>query len=336
MITAEELYERLRGIAVDHPLCRYSYERCARLAPLINEIQELKVAKNALILAHTYVHPDIIYGVADHVGDSYGLSKKARDAHQEIIVFPAVRFMAETAKILNPGKIVIDPNPNGGCTLSDSITADTVYALRKQYPDHTFLCYINTSAEVKAACDVCVTSSNVYRIIERVPTDKIYFLPDQLMGTNAQNWARARGIDKEILTYPGTCYVHEQIEPETIDIMRQQHDGLVVLAHPECKPSVIAKADVVGSTTQMHQYVMDHQQEPTPFLLLSECGVASRLHVEAPAARVVGGCTLCKYMRSNSLSAIASALREPVGIEIAEGILQRARRCIERMFDYAD
>lgn len=333
---AEELYEKLKGIAVDNPLCRYSYERCAALAPIIDEILEMKAQKNALILAHTYVHPDIIYGVADHVGDSYGLAKNARDANCEVIVFPAVRFMAETAKILNPDKIVIDPNPNGGCSLADSITDKDVYRLRDQYPNHTFVCYINTTAAVKAACDVCVTSSNIYRIIERLPTDKIFFVPDRLMGENLKVWLAKKGIKKEVLTYPGTCYVHEQFDPEAIDLMRKQHKDLVVLAHPECKPEVVAKADVVGSTTAMHNYVMEHKQEKRPFLLLSECGVASRLAIEAPEARIVGGCVLCKYMRSNSLNAVASALRDPVGIEINETVLTGARRCIERMFEYAE
>lgn len=334
---AEELYEKLKGISVDNPLCRYSFERCLQIAPLVQEINELKAKKNALILAHTYVHPDIVYGVADHVGDSYGLSKKAKEANSEIIVFPSVRFMAETAKILNPEKIVVDPNPNGGCSLADSITAEEVYRLRSEYPDHTFVCYINTSAAVKAACDVCVTSSNIYRILEKLPTDKIYFLPDRLMGDNARNWLKKKGIGKEIATYPGTCYVHEQFDPETIELLRSSYEEeVVVLAHPECKPEVIAKADFVGSTTDMHRYVTIHQEEKSPFLLLSECGVASRLAIEAPKARLIGGCMLCKFMRSNSLKDILKALREPEDLQIDPLVLNRARLCIERMFEYAE
>ncbi len=338
-LTAEELFEKLRSVSVDNPLCTYTYERCLQIAPLINRIQRLKAEKNALILAHTYVHPDIVYGAADHVGDSYGLSKKALSATEQIIVFPSVRFMAETAKILNPEKTVIDPNPNGGCSLSDSITAEDVYRLRERYPSHTFLCYINTTAAVKAACDVCVTSSNFYRILEKIPSDKIYFLPDRLMGENGKNWLKKKGIDKEVLTYPGACYVHEQFEPETIDLIRTSHPGAVVLAHPECKPSVVAKADQVGSTTEMVQYVLDRKRSSTPFLLLTECGVASRLSVEAPEAKLVGGCTLCKYMRSNSLSSIAQALEDPLPsqiVEIAPSALAKARSSLERMFQYAE
>lgn len=339
LITTEELYEKLKRITVDNPLCTYTYERCQLLTPLINEILQLKKEKNALILAHVYVHPDIVYGVADHVGDSYGLSKRARDATEEIIVFPSVHFMPETAKILNPKKVVIDPNPNRGCSLADSITAEDVYRLREQYPNHMFLCYINTTAAVKAACDVCVTSSNFYRILERVPTDKIYFVPDRLMGENGKRWLKEKKIDKEVLTYPGTCYVHEEFEPSAIDQIRRQHSDAFVLAHPECKPEVAVKADFVGSTTEMFQYVKAQEHQNKPFFLLTECGVASRLAVEMPKTRTVGACILCKFMRSNSLTSIAQALREPKEsqiVEIEPQILSDAKACIERMFFYAE
>jgi len=333
------LYERLKNIQVDNPLCEYTHERCLAIAPVIERILELKREKNAVILAHTYVHPDIIYGVADSVGDSYGLSKAACKTSAEMIVFPSVRFMAETAKILNPEKTVIDPNPHGGCTLADSIDAETVYRLREQYPQHTFVCYVNTTAEVKAACDVCVTSSNVYRILERIPNDKIYFLPDRLMGENAKIWLQKRGVKKEVLAYPGTCYVHEEIEQEQVDLIRSQHPDAIVIAHPECKPEVVAKADLVGSTTDMQRYVVENQDAKRPFLLLSECGVASRVSVEVPNVRLVGGCTMCKYMRSNSLSDIEQALRDPKPhqiINIEPEIGRKAMKTLERMFEYAE
>jgi quinolinate synthase len=183
-LSSLELYDKLKSIKTDNPLCEYTKERCERLAPLIHAIQDLKSEKNAIVLAHSYVHPDIIYGVADFCGDSYGLAVEAKKTDADIIIFPAVRFMAETAKILNPDKIVIDPNPHSGCSLADSIDSETVYRLREQYPSHTFVCYINTTAAVKAACDICVTSSNAFHIIEKIPNDKIYFLPDKLMGQN--------------------------------------------------------------------------------------------------------------------------------------------------------
>jgi quinolinate synthase len=304
----------------------------------VDAILKLKAEKNALILAHSYVAADILYSVADHVGDSYGLAKEAKNTDADIIVFVAVRFMAETAKILNPTKTVIDPNPNGGCTLADSIDASTVHRLREKYPYHTFVCYINTSAAVKAACDVCVTSSNVYKIVERIPNDKIYFLPDRLMGQNIQNHLKEKKIDKELLFYDGTCYVHEQFEPWQVDNLKARHPTLKVLAHPECKPSVVQKADLVCSTTGMIDYVKAHKASDTPFLLLTECGIASRLQIEHSDLKLVGTCALCRYMRSNSLDAIHSALLAPIPrqiIDIDSELIISALRCIDAMFHYA-
>jgi quinolinate synthase len=246
--------------------------------------------------------------------------------------------MAETAKILNPEKTVIDPNPNNGCSLADSIDEETVLRLREKHPHHTFVCYVNTTAAVKAACDVCVTSSNVYRILEKIPNDKIYFLPDRYMGENAKNWLEKRGVEKEILIYPGSCYVHEEFKPETIDLIRSDNSDAIVIAHPECTPEVIAKSDLVGSTTDIQRYVAEKQSEKRPFLLLTECGVASRINAEMPGVKLVGGCTLCKYMRSNSLSNIEEALKAPKPhqiIEIEPGIRARAVKTLERMFEYA-
>ncbi len=339
MNTSLKLYEKLKNIRVDNPLCTYTLERCQRLAPLIEQIQELKKEKQALILAHSYVHPDIVYGVADHVGDSYGLAKEAMKTDAKMILFPAVRFMAETAKILNPDKLVLDPNPNGGCSLADSITENQVLSLRDQYPQHTFVCYINTTAAVKAACDVCVTSSNCYKIIEHLPNDKIFFLPDELMGKNIQTYLSEKGIDKELLLYHGTCYVHEEFSSKQIDAVLQLHPKTRILAHPECKPEVTARADLVASTTGLLEHVKHHADDDTPFLLLTECGISSRLQVECPKAQLIGTCQMCRYMRSNSLEAIATALRNPLPsqiIEIPHHIQTAALRSLEAMFYYAE
>ena len=236
MITAEQLYEKLRPIRVGSPLCEFNREHCEGFLPTIQRIEELKKEKNAIILAHNYVAPEILYGVADHTGDSYGLAKIARQSTAEVIVFPAVRFMAETAKVLSPHKTVLDPNPNGGCSLADGINAGDVRRLRQEYPDHTFVCYINTTAEVKALCDVCVTSSNVYKIIQAIDNDNIYFLPDKLMGQNVIDHLESKGVKKNIAVYDGTCYVHEEYAPDAIDFVRQNNPGVDVLVHPECHP----------------------------------------------------------------------------------------------------
>lgn len=337
--SSDELYEVLKDVQVDNPLCSYTKERCSRLYPLIKDIKELKKQKNALILAHSYVHPDIIYGVADHTGDSYGLSLKARDSTEDIILFPSVRFMAETAKILNPSKTVIDPNPNGGCSLAESIDAETVRRLREKHPHHTFVCYINTTADVKAQCDVCVTSTNVYKIIEALPTDKIYFLPDTLMGKNLQKYLADKKIDKELLVYTdGSCYVHESFDEHQVQLLKQKHPNLKVLAHPECSPAVVAEAEMVSSTTGLLDHITTHAKKNDLYLLLTECGIAGRLKVERPDIQLVGMCMMCKYMKSNHLEHIKQSLENPRDeqyVEIPAEVQKRALSCIEAMFRYA-
>lgn len=336
--SAESLYEKLKSIDVDNPLCQYTLKRCERLTPQINKILQLKEEKNAIILAHSYVHPDILYGIADHVGDSYGLSLQAIQTNSSTIVFPAVRFMAETAKILNPEKLIIDPNPNGGCSLSDSITADEVLKLKEQYPKHAFFCYINTTAAVKAACDVCVTSSNVYKIVENYPSDKIFFLPDKLMGLNIRAHLQERGIQKQVLIYDGTCYVHEQFTPNQVDFIKESKPNTVVLAHPECKPDVLKKADYVGSTSMLANYVEKHANIKNHFLLLTECGLTSRLQIEVPQAKMAGTCMLCKYMKSNSLEEIARAMENPTPldiVEIDEETRLQAKKSLDAMFQFS-
>lgn len=332
------LHNRLRKIQTGNALCDYTQEKCTRITPLIEEIQELKREKNALILAHSYVHPEIIYGVADEVGDSFGLAKAAQNASCERIIFPAVRFMAETAKILNPEKIVIDPNPRGGCSLAESITAEEVAKLREEHPDFTFVCYINTTAAVKALCDVCVTSSNVYEILRKIPSEKIFFLPDRFMGKNLQNALERAGVHKEILFSGGSCYVHEQFDFEQIALLKQIDPTLIVLAHPECTPEVVKLADYILSTTGMIELVKKKSAPDKRFLLLTECGILSRLQVECPEANLVGSCMLCKYMRSNSLESIRQALIDPLPSQIITldpEIQTKALRSLEAMFYYA-
>ena len=337
MVTAEKLYEKLKAIHVGNPICQFTKENCELLLPAIERIEKLKHEKNAIILAHNYVAPQIFYSVADYTGDSYGLSKKAKESDADVIVFAAVRFMAETAKILNPKKIVLDPNPNGGCSLADGITNNDVINLRQQFPDHTFVCYINTTASVKAECDVCVTSSNVYKIIEKIPNDKIYFLPDKLMGENVIQNLKTKGIKKNIELWEGTCYVHEEYQPENIDQVRKNFSGIEVLVHPECSSAVVNKADYIGSTSQMLNHVRKSDRDS--FFLLTECGLTGVLQSEFPQKTFAGGCTMCKYMKSNSLEDILNVLENPSPqniIKIDLDTQKRALQCVNRMFEYAD
>ena len=337
MVTAEKLYEKLKAIHVGNPICQFTKENCELLLPAIERIEKLKHEKNAIILAHNYVAPQIFYSVADYTGDSYGLSKKAKESDADVIVFSAVRFMAETAKILNPKKIVLDPNPNGGCSLADGITNKDVINLRQQFPDHTFVCYINTTASVKAECDVCVTSSNVYKIIEKIPNDKIYFLPDKLMGENVIQNLKKKGVKKNIELWEGTCYVHEEYQPENIDQVRKNFNGIEVLVHPECSSAVVNKADYIGSTSQMLNHVRKSDRDS--FFLLTECGLTGVLQSEFPQKTFAGGCTMCKYMKSNSLEDILNVLENPSPqniIKINLDTQKRALQCVNRMFEYAD
>jgi len=335
-LTAEELHARLKHVKVGGNACQYSLRKCAEFIPLINKINELKAEKNAVILAHSYVSPEITYGVADFVGDSYELSKNAKDTQADIIVFSAVRFMAETAKILNPEKDVLIPTLEDGCTLADSLNAETVRGLREKYPEHTFVCYINTTAEVKAECDVCVTSANAGRVIEAIENDKIYFLPDRLMGLNIRADLRRKKIKKDIEIYHGTCYVHEEYDPRMIDNIRLEYPGVKVVSHPECTPEVLEKSDYVGSTSQMISFVS--QDESASYMMLTECGLAGRLQAVLPRKKFVGTCTMCRYMKSNNLENILRVLTNPTArdrIHVDEEVRLRALGSIQQMFRYS-
>ena len=275
--------------------------------------------------------------MGDFVGDSYKLSKDAMSTKADKIVFAAVRFMGETAKILNPHKEVLIPGLLDGCTLADSINASQVRALRKEFPEHTFVCYINTTAEVKAECDVCITSANVYKVVANIPNEKIYFLPDKLMGQNLVKEMQKRGIKKNIEYYHGTCYIHEEYGTEEIAKIRLEYPDVKVVSHPECKTPVCDASDFVGSTSQMLRYMRETTAKE--FLMLTECGLSSVIQAEFPQKKIVGSCTLCRYMKSNTLQDILRVLKHPTArdrVVIAPKVRDRALKCIEMMFHYAE
>jgi len=337
MTTAEKLYEQLKNVesGTSGP---YSKERCEQMAPLVDEINRLKKEKNAVILVHSYVHPEIIYGVGDYTGDSYQLSKDAKATDADLIVFVAVKFMAETAKALNPTKEVRIPSRLSGCSLADSITGTDVRRLKAENPGFTFVCYINTSAEVKAECDVCVTSSNVYNIVERIRSDKIFFLPDKLMGENVQDEMKRRGIQKEIRLYEGSCYGHAEYDADRVSRLRKKYPEIKILSHPECSRDIIQQSDVVASTTGLMDY-MRQDKTGSAHLLLTECGLAGRAQVEIPGKTFIGPCLECKYMKSNSLEDIRRVLVNPEPediIEISDEVREGSLRCIDAMFKYAE
>jgi len=331
--------ERLLG-ALLHVDCepgrQWNLESCRKIAPLTLEIQRLKREKNAVILAHSYVEPEIIYGVADFRGDSYYLSLQARRSSAPVIVFSGVVFMAETAKILCPEAAVLVPDRGSGCSLADSITGAEVQRLKALYPEAAVVCYINSTAEVKAEADVCVTSGNVYEIVTKLPQRQILFVPDRLMAENVRSELKRRGVEKEIISSDGTCLVHDAFDAAQIAEARARFPGLKVVAHPECPPEVAAQSDFVGSTGEMMKYV---KGTPAPyFLLLTECGLVGRLQVESPEKHFIGGCRLCPYMKLNSLEKIRDCLAAPRPdqvVHLEEGLRRRAARCLERMFELA-
>lgn len=332
---ADRLFLRLLNVECS-PGKQWNLDTCRAIAPLTLEINRLKKEKGAIILAHSYVEPEIVYGVGDFTGDSYFLSLQAKKANAPVILFAGVVFMAETAKILSPEATVIVPDRGSGCSLADSITAEDVRRMKSVYPGVPVACYINSTAEVKAECDVCVTSGNVYDIIAALPGRRVLFVPDRLMAENVRTEFKRRGIDKEIISSDGTCMVHEEFTPKDIADARARFPGLKVVAHPECTPEVADLADYVGSTGGMMKYV---KSTCAPyFLMLTECGLVGRLVVEAPEKQFVGGCRLCPYMKLNSLEKIRDALRAPRPdqiITLPEGLRVRALTCIEAMFKYA-
>ena len=265
------------------------------------------------------------------------LSLKAKEAAAQRIVFSGVVFMAETAKILSPEAQVLVPDRRSGCSLADSLTGQQLRELKALYPDAAVVCYINSSAEVKAECDVCVTSSNVYKIVAAMPQRRVLFVPDRLMAQNIRVEMKRLGIDKEIVSSDGTCIVHDHFDPEVIADARSKFPGLKVVSHPECTLDITSRSDYVGSTGGMMQYVK--ATEAPYFMMLTECGLVERIEVEAPGKRFISGCKLCPYMKMNSLEKIRDVLIAPRPeqiIELDESLRLKALRSIERMFEIAE
>ena len=254
--------------------------------PLVKQINKLKKEKNAVILAHNYMTPEIYHCVADIVGDSLLLAKESQKAKADTIIMCGVHFMAETAKILNPFKKVLIPDMSAGCSLAESITGADVRLLKEKYPDVPVVSYVNTSADVKAETDICCTSSNAVEIVESLGVDKVIFLPDEYLGQNV-----AAQTKVEIVTFHGTCIVHERFTPEEIREYRKNYPGIVVLAHPECPPDVVAEADYTGSTSKMSNYVRDKQ--PKKVLMVTECSMSDNVAIENPEVEMIKPCNLC-------------------------------------------
>ncbi len=313
---------------------KWTLQDCLDAAPYTLAINELKKEKNAVVLAHSYTTPDLVYGVADFRGDSYQLAQQARACEADVIVFAGVWFMAETAKILNPTKRVLIPAGRAGCTLADSMTAQDVQKLRAQHPGVPALCYINSSAEVKAQCDACVTSGNVFDIAQKMPGDELIFVPDLLMAQNIEIELKRRGTPKHIIASGGSCCVHDKYLPQHVENLRATYPNIVVLAHPECAPDVCKLCDYVGSTKGMADYVS--KSSASVFGMLTEFGLVNRLEAEHPNKQFIWPFGVCSYMKKNNLLNTLGALVNPRADQIVEvdaTVADGALKSIEKMFD---
>ena len=294
-------------------------------APLVERINALKVRKNAVILAHNYMTPEIFHCVADITGDSLALARSAQRTTADIIVMAGVHFMAETAKLLNPSKTVLIPDTSAGCTLAEAITGADVRALKARYPGVPVVTYVNTSADVKAESDICCTSGNAAEIVEGLGVPRVIMVPDEYLALNT-----AAQVQTEIITWKGRCVVHERFTADDVRALRAETAGLVVLAHPECSPDVIAEADYAGSTAQMSQYVA--RERPAKVVLLTECSMSDNVAAEYPELEFVRPCNLCPYMKKIDLSNILDALEhEQHEVVIEPAVAARARISVERM-----
>ena len=335
--TVEEMYQALRSkLSKLVP----DFELRAK-AELAIEVNKLKKQRGAIILGHNYMEAALYNSVPDVVGDSLELSRKAAKTDCDPIVFCGVRFMAETAKILNPNKTVLLPAKVAGCSLAASITAKDVIALKKQYPGVPVVTYINTYADVKAEVDICCTSANASKVVESLKSDTVIFLPDEYLAKNVAKETGKKVItptSKEktrnsLIIWHGRCEVHEKFSVDDIKNARKQFPGVVVLTHPECSPEVVAASDFSASTTRMVQYV--RESKAPHFLILTECSMADNIIAENPDKDILRICSIrCPHMNEITLQDTLDALKfNRYIVELPKDIMDRARKSLERMLE---
>ena len=294
-------------------------------APYIYKINKLKKEKNAIILAHNYQTPEIYHGISDFSADSLALAVEAAKTKADIIVMCGVHFMAETAKLMNPNKKVLLPDMDAGCSLSSSITGEDVKKLKKHYPGVPVVSYINTSADVKAETDVCCTSANAVKIVNSLGVKKVIFLPDDYLAKYV-----ASQTDVEIISWKGTCEVHEQFNDEEIFQIRKTNPGIKIIAHPECPPDVLNASDFTGSTSGMIKYV--NEKQPEKVMMVTECSMSDNVQIDNPNVKFIRPCNLCPHMKKITLPKILSCLENESNEIIMDNItIEKARNSVEKM-----
>ncbi|MCR4264633.1 quinolinate synthase NadA [Nitratireductor sp. ZSWI3] len=314
---ADALYDKVRHVIppMEWPVFRDD----------VAAILELKRQRDAVILAHNYQTPEIFHCVADIVGDSLALARKAMEVEAGVIVLAGVHFMAETAKLLNPGKTVLIPDTEAGCSLAESVTPADVRLMRERYPDVPVVTYVNTSAAVKAEADICCTSGNARQVVESLGSSRVIMIPDEFLAQNV-----AAETDVEIIAWKGHCEVHELFEASDIRELREAYPGVTVLAHPECPPEVVAEADFSGSTAAMTDYVAT--RKPPRVALMTECSMSDNVAVAHPDVEFVRPCNLCPHMKRITLANIREALEhDRHEVTIDPLVARRARLSVERM-----
>jgi quinolinate synthase len=313
------IYQRVRHII---PEIEWSVH-----APYIAEILRLKAERKAIILAHNYQTPEIFHGVSDITGDSLALAREAAKTDAEVIVLCGVHFMAETAKLMNPQKTVLIPDPDAGCSLAAAVNAEDVRMLRQKYPGVPVVTYVNTSAEVKAESDICCTSANALQVVESLGSDRVIFLPDEFLGRFVASRTKVK-----VILWKGRCEVHEKFAAKDLRSYREQYRGIVILAHPECPPDVLAEADFVGSTAGMIREVADRR--PQRVLMVTECSMSDNVAVEFPKIEFVRPCNLCPHMKRITLPKILNSLQSMQHVvEVDPLVADRAREAVRRMLD---
>ena len=313
------IYDRVKSVVTDVEWEIY--------APLVTAINELKRERNAIVMAHNYMTPEIYHGVADLTGDSLALARMAVETEAETIVLAGVHFMAETAKILNPEKTILIPDPEAGCSLAESITGADIRLLRQRYPGVPVVTYVNTSAEVKAESDICCTSGNAVEVVESLGVDRVIFLPDEYLG----KWVASQ-TDVEVILWQGHCMVHKRFTGQELRDYREQFDNVQIIAHPECPPDVLEEADFVGSTAGMIKHVADNR--PARVVMVTECSMSDNVAVEFPDVEFVRPCNLCPHMKKITLEKILRSLQTMTHeVVVDPEIASRARHAVERMLE---
>ncbi|TGL44538.1 quinolinate synthase NadA [Leptospira perdikensis] len=321
LVTKDQLVQKLNPVYLPHEIEE-------RIIPLTEEINRLKKEKNAVILGHNYMTPDVFWGVSDIIGDSLYLSKMAKETTADMILFNGVHFMAETAKILSPEKRVLIADLKAGCSLAEAITREDVKALKAKYPGVPVVTYVNCSAEVKAETDVCCTSANALQIVNAVEGDTVIFLPDEYLAGNVRNHTT-----KTIISHPGRCMVHEMYTPEDIKSAKRLFSGdLTVITHPECHEDVVKEADFSGSTSQMVDFI--RQSKTNKIMLVTECSMGDNLRAEFPEKEFVSTCQTCPHMKKITLEKVRDALlKEQFEIFLDEEVIRLAQKSVNRMLE---